>query len=396
MAPLGPWGSLRENRHVAVAVSGGADSLALAWLARRWGQITAITVDHGLRPEAAGEAHAIADLMNTWDVHAVTLRLSGLAPGPALAARARTARHHALQIACRDAGLPDLLLGHHAGDQAETLAMRRERGSGHAGLAGMAAVAERTHARLLRPLLGTAPGRLKATLRQAGLAWSEDPTNSDAHTGRGRVRQLQADPDGIGDAVREALATADMEGARRIAQDSEIARALASCSIHPSGYALIPDRPIMPEALAALLRSVAGADYAPPLARVAALARNLKPATLGGCRISAAGRAGAGWLVTREVAAMAPAAVSGTWDGRYRTNSQAGPLLGPLGPDAAQLRRQSPLPAAVLETLPAFRISGVVANVPHVAPSIPGVHDERLTVEPDCCPPVGAPFGVRA
>ncbi len=392
MAPFGPWG----DRHVAVAVSGGPDSLALAWLAKGWGPITVLTVDHGLRAEAASEASRVVELARSWGGIAAVLTLTGLDRGPALAARARRARHRVLQDACRKAGLPDLLLAHHAGDQAETVAMRRERGSGAAGLAGMPAVAEAAHARVLRPLLGVPPGRLKATLRQAGLTWTDDPTNRDVRTGRGRVRALLADLDGAGEGVRRIVDASVAAGRRRASADAEIARVLAGCTICPGGYAVVPNAPIMPEALAALLRAVAGSDYAPSPSQVARLARAPGPATLGGCRMLPAGRLGPGWLVVREAVAMAAAQSSNRWDGRFhlRGTLPAGGTVGPLGPDGARLRSQMRLPAAVLQTLPVLRIDGALVASQNIAFSSPDVHDLGFMIEPDCWPPAGAPFGV--
>ncbi len=393
MAPFGPWG----DRHVAVAVSGGPDSLALAWLAKDWGHIAVFTVDHGLRPESAAEARRVVELVQSWGGEATVLTLTGLKRGPAMAARARRVRYGALQDACRNAGLPDLLLAHHAGDQAETVAMRRERGSGAAGLAGMAAVAESAHARLLRPLLRVPPGRLRATLRQAGLSWTDDPANRDVRTGRGRVRALHADPDGAGAAIRDAVAASVAAGGRRASTAPAIAHVLAGCTIYPGGYAVIPDAPIMPEALAALLRGIAGSDYAPSLTRVARLARAPGPATLGGCRILPAGRLGPGWLIAREVAAMAPAQSGDRWDGRFRSREALPPgcTLGPLGQDDAKAgSRKTRLPSAVLRTLPAVRSGGALAVASNVALPSLVVHDIMLMIEPDCWPPAGAPFGV--
>ena len=134
MDRLGPFG---PGRHVAVAVSGGADSMALAVLAAGWGRPLALVVDHGLRQASAAEAEATLRRLHERGIPARLLMLHGLRPGPALQARARAARYGALTAACEEAGLVDLLLGHHGGDQAETIAMRRAAGSGPAGLAGM-------------------------------------------------------------------------------------------------------------------------------------------------------------------------------------------------------------------------------------------------------------------
>ncbi|MCW3477940.1 tRNA lysidine(34) synthetase TilS, partial [Limobrevibacterium gyesilva] len=181
MAPLGPF---EPAPHLAVAVSGGADSMALALLARDWtrargGRITALVVDHGLRAASAGEAACTRDRLAMLGIPARLFTLQGLGHGPALAARARAARYAVLEAACAKASILHLLLAHHAADQAETVAMRLLDRSGPAGLAGMAALVEAGRVRRLRPLLPVPPGRLRATLHAAGIAWVEDPSNAD-------------------------------------------------------------------------------------------------------------------------------------------------------------------------------------------------------------------------
>ena len=126
MAPLAPFA---PDRRVLAAVSGGPDSLCLAWLLRQWGAPRAIIVDHALRPDSAKEAEQTLERLNAMQVPARIVRIQ-IPPGPALGARARSARYDALLAACREEGLPDLLLGHHAGDQAETQILRARRGSG--------------------------------------------------------------------------------------------------------------------------------------------------------------------------------------------------------------------------------------------------------------------------
>ena len=150
-------------------------------MAPQGGTLSAFVVDHGLRPEAGAEAEATTATLSRLSIPARILKLKGLEPGPGLPARARAARYAALQAACRADGILDLLLGHHAGDQAETVLMRRASGSGPAGLAAMAASVQLGNVRLLRPLLTVPPGRLRATLRERGIGWAEDPTNSDRH-----------------------------------------------------------------------------------------------------------------------------------------------------------------------------------------------------------------------
>jgi tRNA(Ile)-lysidine synthase len=387
MARLGPWGG---GRRVAVAVSGGADSLCLAWLAAGWGEALALVVDHGLRAESAAEAAWAAAALAGFGVPARVLRLDGLARGPGLAERARRARRAALLGACVEAGLADLLLGHHAGDQAETVLMRRLAGSGADGLAGMAAVAAHGPCRLLRPLLGVAPGRLRATLRQAGLGWVEDPSNRDPAALRTRLRERLA---GSGEAAG-LLAEARGFAQRRQAAEAACAAVLARVAVlRPEGFAVMAPGPWPAAALAAVLRTVGGRAYPVGAAAVARLAGAPRAATLGGVRLLPAGRLGPGWLLVREAAAMAAPVAAGrgaVWDGRFRVvgEGDAALTLGALGDDARQ-GAGSGLPAAVRRTLPALRRDGRVVAVPHEADN--GAWRGGVVFEPPQ-PAAGTPF----
>jgi len=374
MAPLGPF---EARPRLAVAVSGGADSLALALLADAWargcgGDALGLIVDHGLRAESAGEAALTRDRLAARGIAAAILTLRGLGRGPALAARARAARYAALEEACAAAGRVHLLLGHHAADQAETVAMRRLSGSGPHGLAAMPALRETALTRLVRPLLAVPPGRLRATVAAAGLDWVEDPSNADPATLRARLRAAHGDRDGDGPATRAAGAAAAAHGRARAADERAAAAALArQVCLAPEGYALVRAGGVPPAALAVLLRMLAGAPWAPA---AAALAAALRPATLGGVQILPAGRLlPGGWLLVREAAAMAPpvpARAGALWDGRFHLKIAGVPatdaVVGALGPDASRFRTASDLPAAVLRTLPAVRHGPLLVAVPHL------------------------------
>jgi tRNA(Ile)-lysidine synthase len=365
MAPLGPWDAARR---VAVAVSGGADSLALAVLAAGWGTPLALVVDHGMRAASAGEAALTLRRLRGRGIAARLLRLD-VPAGAGAAARARDARYAALLAACAAEGLADLLLGHHALDQAETVLLRAGHASTAAGLSGMAAIELRPAARLLRPLLGLAPQRLRATLHAAGLDWVEDPSNQDPRAERVRLRRLLLEAERHGRAVATLCAAAAHFARRRAAAEAEVAAELADqAELRPDGFALL--RPGTPSAaaLAALIQMVSGAPYPPPSAMVRRLLPDLRPATLAGVRLLPAGRLGPGTLIVREFAACAPPVTADAlWDGRFRLTTHAPPghTLGALGADAARLRHTSPLPACVLQTLPALRHNGALVAVPH-------------------------------
>ena len=270
----------------------------------------------------------------------------------------------------------------------------------------MPALVETHDVRLLRPLLDVAPGRLREYLTERAVVWIDDPSNDDPGALRARLRAVRADPSGTGGGTLAIAHAARAAGIRRAARDVAIAEILAErATVRPEGYALLTPGPIDAGSLAALLRTIAGARHAPPIDRVAVLARSPRPATLGGVRIVPAGRLGAGWLLVREPRAMqgpVPARRGAVWDGRFRLvrgppdasvpdlgDHDAGELtLGALGADAARFRNRDGPPALVLQCLPAVRLGGAVVAIPHI-----GMGDERwqLLFDPLNCA-AGAPF----
>ena len=182
---------------IVLAVSGGPDSIALMWLAARWRRavargprLIAVTVDHGLRSEAAREARNVKRLAKSLDLSHRTLRWSGTKPKTGLPAAARAARYRLLAQAARNSGATHILTAHTRDDQAETLLMRLLRGSGIAGLAAMARESERDGVRLARPFLNVSKSQLIATLKQAKIEFADDPTNRDLGFTRPRLRAV--------------------------------------------------------------------------------------------------------------------------------------------------------------------------------------------------------------
>lgn len=218
MAPFEPFEAFPM---LAVAVSGGRDSLALVLLAQGWaaargGRAVGLIVDHGLRPESAAEAAATLGVLALHGIDGAILAWSGIKPQAGLQEAARSARYRLLRDECRRRGIVHLLLAHHADDQAETVAMRAARRSGPDGLAGMAALVEHSEVRLLRPLLGVSRARLTATLRARDVQWLDDPSNVDPRFERARMRagprSAQPADTGAGRSERErALARAAVE-----------------------------------------------------------------------------------------------------------------------------------------------------------------------------------------
>ncbi len=389
MAGLGPW---EREPCLAIAVSGGRDSLALTLLADGWarargGQVLGLTVEHGLRPESAAEAEAVGRWLAARGIVHHILPWRGDKPGHGVQAAARQARYALLRGFCVERGLLHLLLAHHREDQAETLLARLGRGSGVDGLAAMSPLVEEPDLRLVRPLLDWPRARLEQVLAAAGQPWAEDPSNASLRYQRGRLRALAPRLAAEGLSPERLAATARRLGRARLALETAAAAlgARAVC-LRPEGYALLDPAIFLaaPEEvglrlLAALTRSLSGADgYPPRLDRLermyAAIAAGLAGRrSFGGCLL-------APWrghiLVGREAARMAPpvtldAAGRAVWDGRFQVEGGApGLTLGALGGAAwARLRRvvgKNTPPAALCPTLPAFRDQQGVCAVPHL------------------------------
>ncbi len=191
MARLGPF---ERAPHLAVAVSGGPDSLALTLLLAEWahnrnGRVDALTVDHRLRAESTAEAEQVGRWLAP--LPGVTHRIlpwTGPKPDSGIQAAARAARYWLLSAYCRDHAILHLCVAHHRDDQAETHRLRAGHGSGTLGLAGMSAVRPLDGVRLLRPLLSVAKPELLALLAAREQSWISDPSNSNPAFERVRLR----------------------------------------------------------------------------------------------------------------------------------------------------------------------------------------------------------------
>jgi tRNA(Ile)-lysidine synthase len=182
---------------LVLAVSGGSDSIALMWLMARWRRalargprLVAVTIDHGLRAEAAREARDVKRLAQSLELEHHTMHWTGNKPKTGVPAAARAVRYRLLAQAARSAGATHILTAHTRDDQAETLLMRLLRGSGIVGLSAMVRESEREGVVLARPLLDVSKSQLIATLNKAGISFADDPTNRDLGFTRPRLRVL--------------------------------------------------------------------------------------------------------------------------------------------------------------------------------------------------------------
>lgn len=360
------------------------------WVRARGGRLLALTVDHGLRRESADEAAQVAAWMAARGIDHKTLSWQGAKPTSGIQAGARAARLRLLADAAAREGILHLALAHHADDQAETSHLRRERGSGGDGLAGMPLVREMGPVRLIRPLLSFSKAALHATCQAGGWAWVEDPSNRDPRYARAALR------------LRGHDVAADRAEARRAGEQRAMLEALLTTiaarhvRFQPEGWVILSADIVSavgtegPRLLSSLLRAVAGAAYPPPPGAVAELWQRMAAdpttgATLAGCRLLPKKD---GWLLVREErnlpepVIVAPGREILRWDGRFLLDIQSdlAGLVEPLS-DALWQRavRQAPalgrnsLPAAARRTVPVFTRDGEICAIPHLGFQVVGL-----------------------
>lgn len=372
-------GPFETRPHLAVGVSGGPDSLALMlllaeWIAARGGKLTALTVDHDLRPDSAAEAMRVAQWAAQAGIDHRILTWSAPKPQTGIQAAARQARYDLLTAWCRDNDVLHLAVAHQQDDQRETVAMRRARDATEdAGSAGMSLITARQGVRLLRPLLPVRGEVLRDFLRARGQAWIDDPSNRQQRFERIRWRQGSEGP--LPDAG-DILAW----GNARAAQEAAIAGLLVrSVSIHRAGFALVDlapwrqkDPALLRRALGQLVAMVGGLDYLPAKA---ALNRTIEGLLAGAPLHSLGGTLIGIWrgqgLICREAAAITeeklvsgPAAL--IWDRRWAVTVTAGadPIrigalteagVAEIGQSGRFRLKDRDIPAAARAALPALR-----------------------------------------
>jgi tRNA(Ile)-lysidine synthase len=192
-----------EGSTLGVAVSGGSDSLSLLVLATEYAtssgvRVCAVTVDHGLRPEAKDEARTVRQMCDALSVAHDTVHWRRTRDAPPSQDGARRARHALLADWASERGIERVALGHTRDDRLETFLMRARQGSGWHGLAGpmpntvSPVWPEGRLLKLVRPLLAFGREELRDALGARGLAWVEDPSNEAMRFERVRMRQLIA------------------------------------------------------------------------------------------------------------------------------------------------------------------------------------------------------------
>jgi len=398
-APLAAFATL------ILAVSGGADSVAMMHLVRRWARlnpnrqrrIVVATVDHGLRAGSRKEAEWAADKARALGLVHETLCWEGEKPETGLQDAARNARYRLLaELAWRHPAPAAIVTAHTQDDQAETFLMRLARGSGLDGLTGMSAarlLGADAQCHLVRPLLGVPGARLRNLLEANGVDWIEDPSNAQDRFERVRLRKAHPLLQDIGlDNDKIALSAKRLERAHAALEASaRVLEQAAGLDVHGGAYASL-DTGVFGESaeelrlrvMARLIAAFGGAAEPVRLVKLEGLIARMggagfKGATLGGAAVLVRG---AQIQVVREPGRkglpelrLEPGAAA-IWDRRFRVSVAAdatGPVLvralGETGfaHERKRLKDGDLLPARAAATLPAFWRRGTLIAVPGLA-----------------------------
>lgn len=297
-----------DEKSVAVAVSGGADSMALSLLVARWGKGVYLSFDHGLRAGSDEELKKVHAWLSAKGLKHVTLSWQGEKPESGIQHAAREARYAAMEHWCKDNGVEHLLLAHHQGDQAETFIMRLARGSGVDGLCAMSAISpplcSADGPTYVRPLLEQPKERLLATLEHMEQGWIEDPSNENMIFTRVQARKLlhQEPIEGLNNKrmaatarrmkrVRQVLDRLTGELIEKSVVVDEDANKIGYCTLDIDILRQADDE-IALRLLSRLLTHFGGAVYPPkllPVERLLAefMREGFSGATLAGCHINA-------------------------------------------------------------------------------------------------------------
>lgn len=336
-----------------------------------------VTVNHGLRSEAADEATMVAETCARFGLEHSVLHWQGWDGSGNLQDRARDARYRLISDWARGQSINGILLAHTVEDQAETFLMRLARA---AGVDGLSAMSDRVvgGVRFHRPLLAAKRADLRAYLTAKRLTWAEDPSNDDPSYDRVRVRALTGALTQIGLTPANLTQVADNLAQARDALNwavqgfaqEHVQMVGPDLTIEAQAFGRLPTE-LKRRLLVHALRWMSGADYAPRRASVAGLIREIdkgQGTTLHGTRLTQ--RKGRLWLF-REYAAIRDvrADPSKPWDARWRLSgpSQPGDSVAPLGPEGlVQLTewRQTGRPAAALHADPGVWRDGCLIAAP--------------------------------
>ncbi len=371
---LGIFAILNGASRVALAVSGGSDSMALLRLVLDWlkvlsnpPHIFALTVDHSLRDASANEAMQVGVWCAALGVPHEILKWNHDHPQSGIQAKARKARYDLMTAWCDVHNVPVLMTGHTADDQAETVKMRSSRTSTAASLAGIWPERDWNEIRVVRPLLNLRREDLRSYLRLHHQNWIDDPSNNDVRFERVRVRQtLKGALGGFADHAQSAQA--------EIRHDQRLAETWCTHHLHIHELGFTQFRRVDFEPLnngvqghvVQRILNICGMRNSVELAgrlkllewlnQEAGTRRSLGGAVFAKRRLEI--------IVGREPGRLSQNAVSiptsgeVIWDGRFRVTGPIGAIVTPR----PQKPRQKDIPAFIQAGLPTVMLNGLILN----------------------------------
>lgn len=393
----GIFDGLTGFSRVAVAVSGGSDSMALLRMVTAWrGQengprdVVALTVDHGLRSESADEAAQVGLWCKLLEVPHQILQWRGDKPTSGIQAKARTMRYDLMTEWCREARVPVLLTGHTADDQAETVLMRQKRTSTDRSIAAIWPENEWRGIKLLRPLLALRREQLRDYLKGFAQGWLDDPSNANCDFERVRIRNALAQHD-----VLELQAKAEAAQSRVRSADAELHDWLTQhMAVDDYAVLRLPGRLLAAQPVARRLDilswsvTAAGDGQCPERASVEAITTWLAEGresrrTVNGAIVSARrhvieimrepARIPGRFMVVPELGHL-------TFDGRFKVAAPQGAGVGAMGIPPL-LKRPKDVPALAFSALPVVKLADgqLVSAVKSGRPDISATLCERFS-----------------
>ncbi|AIL65381.1 tRNA(Ile)-lysidine synthase [Rickettsiales bacterium Ac37b] len=391
---------------IAVALSGGIDSMALTYLLTEWvynkkGKIIAITVDHGLRAESASEAQLVGAQLLRYGIEHIILRWDNpIKPTSNIQAHARKVRYELLTNWCQENNILHLCIAHNQEDQIETFLNNIDRGSGIDGLSAMYKISYFNNIRIIRPFLNISKASLKHYLEVNNYVWYEDPSNKSDKYQRNRLRKILLAYGGDESLLTKRLnSTIDnMQRVRNSIENSVSREAINAIRIYTEGYARILVEKFLkidPEEslclLSRLITTISGNEKRPRFKSINLLRsviinnKIFNTLTLGNCKISLT-RDKNEILVYREAVKHNINTIlidnnSMMWDNRFLvvTNEINGHSdhditinyllcegLSIYMKNQNSLLYNKNMPKSVMATLPALRILDKVVAIPHI------------------------------
>jgi len=391
--PLELFNGIDTEHTVIVAVSGGSDSIAMLLLSYAWAghvgaNLQVVTVDHGLRPEAAAEAAFVSGVCESLNLSHITIAWEGLKPESGISSAARNARYQLMEEFALDIGAGTILVGHTANDQAETILMRNARSDGEAiaqsrGLSGISRIMLLPdRVRLVRPLLGVTRKQLRAYLLEMNQSWIEDPSNMDEAYERVRIRNRLGDDE---QRINQLCRLAKASGRMRKLLAEQVAFFLSSALSVSQGpvYSISADTirdaslPVQKLALQVLIAIAGGCEYfvsPPSIARLLDAEQDTR-ITMGNAVIEKSRRGYRFYREKRNLQSIVVGPGDKTlWDGRLliENNSASSYFCGPLSRDqlheleTARGRKLGVSPRAALGGTPYLCGDGDDAVLPFV------------------------------